>query len=204
MNSHVMVLDVEFLDKIIGRKPCPTCGNPVGRLSGGRVCVHCDTYLMKSEHGVVPMPEDSLSDQLWFGAPLPWPDVRAVEEGATQELSVATAIGRVLTTKDEGARLLEAEWPDRCCICGAAAAQHETIGRAITIPRYKGPINVGSQTVGLVAQGIPHCGAHSGGVAFGRILSTSTGSTIPYGLLFRSLGYRNDYRRLNPCAWTLG
>lgn len=193
-----------FFDKLLRRKPCPKCGHPVGSVSGGRVCVHCDTYLTKSGDAVVPMASDFVADRPWFASPLPWRDVRAVQEGAVLELSAATALARMLTTKDEGVRRLDAQWPKQCCVCGEASTRRETIARAITIPRFKGPMNVGDQTVSLVAEGIPHCDAHSGGVAFGRILSLATSMDIPYGLLFRSLAYRGDFRGLNKWDWVLG
>lgn len=195
-----------FFDKLLGRKPCPNCGNPVGNVSGGKLCHRCDTYLIKSGEQLVPMPVNSVAKSLsfGFGAPLPWPDVRAVQEGTVLELSAISAIQQMITTKNEGVRLLDAQWPRVCCVCGKAAQRFETIAAQITIPRFKGPINVGDQKVKLVAQGAPHCSAHSGGVAFGRIKSVASVLDHPYGLLFLSLAYRNEFRRLNPWGWVLG
>jgi hypothetical protein len=192
-----------FFDKLLGRKPCPKCGHPVGSVSGGKVCLHCDTYLTKSGDALVPMAADFVADRPWFASPLPWPDVRAVQEGVVLELSAATALMRMIGTKDEGVRRLDAQWPQKCCLCGGPAARSETIAQAITIPRFKGALNVGDQKVTLVVPDIPHCGAHSGGVAFGRILSLASTVSIPYGLLFRSLGYRNEFRARNPWKWLL-
>ncbi len=193
-----------FFDKLLGRKPCPKCGHPVGNVSGGKLCLHCDTYLMKSGDALVPMPADFVGDRPWFASPLPWPDVRAVQEGAVLELSAASALLRMIGTRDEGVRRLDAKWPKTCCFCGMPATRSETIARKITIPRFKGPINVGDQTVTLVAENVPHCGAHSGGLAFGRIMSLANSVAMPYGLLFRSLACRNEFRALNPWNWLLG
>lgn len=192
-----------FLDKLLGRKPCPKCGRPVGNVSGGKLCHHCDTYLTKSGDALVPMAADVIADRPWFASPLPWPDVRAVQEGAVLELSAASALARMIATKDEGIRALSARWPSRCCVCGTPPARAEAIARTITIPRFKGPMNVGDQTVKLVAPDIPHCGAHSDGVSFGRITSLASAVAVPYGLLFRSLSYRNDFRALNSWRWIL-
>ncbi len=87
-------------------------------------------------------------------------------------------------------------------VCAEPASRTETIARKITIPRFKGAINVGDLKVTLLGDGIPHCAAHSGGAAFGRVSIASKGAT-PYGLLFRSLAYRNAFRALNAWEWVL-
>ena len=192
-----------FIDKLLGRKPCPNCARPVGSVSGGKVCHYCDTYLTKAGDAVVPMANDFVADRPWFAAPLPWPDVRAVQEGAVLELSAASALARMIGTRDEGVRALNVQWPNEGCICGKAASRTEVIARAVVIPRFKGALNVGDQKVTLVARDIPHCDAHREGVVFGRIMSLASLVAIPYGLLFRSLAYRNEFRSLNPWKWVL-
>jgi hypothetical protein len=192
-----------FFDKLLGRKPCPKCGHALGSVSGGKLCHHCDTYVIKSGNALVPMAKDFVADRPWFAAPLPWPDVRAVQEGTVLELSAASALARMVTTKDEGVRQLTAQWPKKCCVCGKSATRFETIAQSVTIPRFKGMMNVGDQTVTLVAPDIPHCGEHGAGVKFGRIMSLASIIDIPYGLLFRSLAYRDEFRALNPWTWVL-
>ena len=98
-----------FFDKLLGRRPCPKCGKAVGNV-GGTVCHHCDTYLAKVDGEMVPMSLDAVTDRPWFGVPLPWRDVRAVQEGGAIEFSAAAALTRMLTTKNEGVRRLEAQW----------------------------------------------------------------------------------------------
>jgi hypothetical protein len=192
-----------FVDKLLGRKPCPRCGETLGMTmpGNGSVCIRCDSYVAKAEGGVALVQGDRIADRPWFASPLPWGEVRAVQEGAVLELSAASALTSMLMTKDGGARRLEANWPGGCCMCGRPPARVETIARKVTVPHIKGALSIGDQTVTLVAENIPHCGDHRNGVAFGRVWIATPISYSIYGLLFHSLAYRNAFRALNNWDW---
>lgn len=193
-----------FFDKLLGCKSCPECGNAVTALlfeANGGVCMNCDAYVVKTRGVLALVVPNQIADRPWFGSPLPWADVRAVMEGPVLELSAISAIAKMLTTKESGLRRLEARWPNGCCVCGKLATRAETVARKITIPRFKGVLNVGDQTVTLVADNILHCHEHASGIDFGRISFATPISFQVYGILFRSLAYRNAFRALNKWAW---
>ena len=193
-----------FFEKLLGRTPCPKCGNAISIMvfgPDGALCKCCDTYVTKV-HGIpVPVEPSRVANEPWFGSPLPWPDMRAVQPGPVLDLSAETAALRMFTTQDAGVRRLEAAWPGGCCVCGKPSVRTETVAQKVTIPRFAGRLNVGDQTLTLVAENIPYCAEHHNGVAFGRVIFATAISEIPYGLLFRSLTYRNAFRTLNPWHW---
>jgi hypothetical protein len=196
---------VGFFDKLLGRKPCPKCGCPLDLFSSdgenGALCKRCDLYVKEARGGTQPVSPDRIALRPWFAVPLPWRDVRAVQEGPVIEFDANSEIMRMLTTKDAGVRRLEANWPEGCCVCGKPAVRVETVTRNITIPRHRGAIAVGEQTITLLADSIPHCGEDKGGVAFGKVRCATPLDYQHYGLLFRSLHYRNAFRALNPWEW---
>lgn len=192
-----------FFDRMLGRQPCPTCGKPIGMVFGsfGGVCVHCDSYVYKEKGKVVLVAPGAIADKPHFAVPLPWPDVRAVQTADVMPLSVVTAVSDVLTTGNKGVRRLEAKWPRVCCVCGVQSVRTGTIGRQLKIPRTNGLISSGEDKISIVADEVPYCAKHENGAAFDHVNCASpTGYSI-FGLLFRSLDFRNRFRQANPCPW---
>jgi len=62
-------------------------------------------------------------------------------------------------------------------------------------------LNVGDQTIRLVAENVLHCNEHSSGIDFGRVTFATPISYSVYGLRFRSLAYRNAFRAINAGTW---
>ncbi|HTW35175.1 MAG TPA: hypothetical protein VMD53_11210 [Rhizomicrobium sp.] len=188
------------LDTLRGRVACPVCNGPIDTAlkSSALLCKGCDTYLEIVDGALQRMPEDRIGGTHAFGAPTPWSDLRAVTYPSISVPMVQ--LTDLALTKNKGARVLEAQWPDGCCVCGKPATRRERVARVVIIPREWGILNVGSQKLTLVAD-VPHCSEHSGGAAFERI-SFAVGLDDPqFGLCFRSLAYRNAFRKLNPWPW---
>jgi hypothetical protein len=96
---------------------------------------------------------------------------------------------------------MEADWPKTCCVCNRPADQGEQIATSVKIPWNFGILNLGEKKVTLVAKDVPHCREHQKGAAFDRIEMISDGRSMPFGLKFRSLAFRNEFRKLNPWPW---
>ncbi len=189
-------------DKLKGRKVCPVCKGPVDTVlvPDALLCRTCDTYLEMVDGALRPIAEDCVAPRHVFGAPTPWRDLRAVTfPGLIAPLPAL--LTDLALEKRAGVRLLEAQWPNGCCVCAGAAVRKERQARVVIIPREWGIFNIGTQRVTLVADGIPHCAEHSGGVVFDRVSFAITAGDPAFGLVFRSLGYRNKFRKLNPWAW---
>ena len=193
-----------FFDKLRGRQACPVCSGPVDTVltSSDMLCKGCDTYLEAAEGKLRPIPDDRVYERHVFGAPTPWTDLRAVTF-PTIKFSSDDYISDLIMTKKAGVRVLNAHWPSGCCICGKPSSRLERRTRVIVFPAGQGVLNVRDQEVTLVADGIPHCNEHTGGVEFDRIDFAITGSDPGFGLVFRSLFYRNAFRKLNPWDWPL-
>ena len=133
-----------------------------------------------------------------FAVPTPWSDLWGVTSN-TIAFSVEDYLRDALMTKKEGDRVLEANWPPRCCVCSEEANHTESVDAEIVLPPSRG-IHVRKREVKLIASGIPHCANHSKGVSFG---SDNRGqpTQLVFGLLFRSYSYRNEFWKLNPWRW---
>jgi len=190
-------------DKLRGRQACPVCKGPIDTVAVPKalLCKACDTYLELVDGGLRRIPEDRLESGHVFGAPTPWKDIRAVTF-PTVFAALPTQLTELALAKKAGIRLLEAQWPAGCSVCGQPATRHERQARVIVIPREWGIFNIGSQKITIMADGIPHCSEHSGGAVFDRIAFAVSLADPAFGLNFRSLAYRNAFRKLNPWPWS--
>jgi hypothetical protein len=194
-------------DKLNRRRECPVCRGLVNtRLKSlGLLCKSCDTYLDLVDDKLVPMDEKTLKSSHEFAAALPWKDVGG---GVTFPGGIAhpmVQLTDMLTTKrDSKSRILDAKWPDYCCVCGGPTARRQRLARAIIIPREWGMLNLGSKQITLVADGVPHCAEHATGIVFDRVTfdSHNTGGDMSFAIKFRWLGYRNAFRKANPWPWS--
>jgi hypothetical protein len=177
---------------MFAKKTCPVCQQPLARLSSYGVCKHCDSFLQTKDGEFAPVPEETIAPEPAFGAPTHWPDVVNVTFPGIMAPSL---------TIPAGARVLEAQWPSECCVCNRPADHGEQIAVTVKIPWNFGILNLGEKKVVLVAKDAPHCRQHKGGAAFSRIEMASEGRSMPFGIRFRSLAFRNKFRRLNPWPW---
>jgi hypothetical protein len=189
-------------DKLKGRKACPVCKGPVDTVlvRDAMLCRTCDNYIEMVDGVLERIPNDRVAQGHVFGAPTPWTDLRAVTFP-----SVIAPLPVLLTEmaleKKAGVRPLDAQWPAACCVCGGAAVRYERLARVVIIPREWGILNIGTQRITLVADGIPHCAEHSGGAMFDRVAFAVSAGDTAFGLVFRSLCYRSKFRKLNPWPW---
>ena len=181
--------------------PCPLCGAKMyqmfGPPEGGYLaCPRCAAYSQLSGETLSLIPMQSVSDTPIFAAALPWDDVVS-ETAKTIAFSaqdvVADKLGELVTRKDVD-RVI-GKWPPGCCVCGVAAERHENVAVTVSL---KGRAFETQATI--VAQGIPYCAGHKEGVAFGRVAFATSlfDNAEAFGLRFRSHGYREAFRKLNP------
>lgn len=188
-------------DKLRGRAPCPVCARPLDLLlaPANLLCTSCDTYLERADGALHPIPEERIEERHVFGAPTHWPDIRNVTF-PTIKFSVDDYLSDLVMTKRSGVKVLEAHWPSGCAICCKPPTRVETVARVIV---FYGPglIKIRDQEATVVANNVPHCNEHTGGMVLDRIDMPGLNVSPAFGLLFRSLAYRNLFRQLNAWPW---
>lgn len=184
-----------------GYGPCPLCGAKMYQMfgpgeGGYLVCPRCVAYAKADGDKLSLIPTHSMSATPVFAAAVPWDDITG-EPGKTIAFSaqdvVMDRLNQLITRKD-GVRVID-KWPPECCVCGSPATRHEDAAVEVSI---KGRALDTHATV--VARGVPYCGAHRDGIAFGRVdFATSLfEDATGFGIKFRSHAYREAFRKLNP------
>ena len=189
---------------MVKKSTCPCCNIALswGLSIGTGLCPNCGEYLDfdKSKKNLRQADSETVRERPFFAAPTPWDDIIS-PLGSAISLSAASAVTDMLLTKKDGIRVLEANWPEGCCVCDKPATREEKI-----VARYTftppGVIRVGQKQVTLVANGCPHCAEHKNGASFdiARFINIHQPSRV--GLLFRSYSWQIKFRRLNPWKWT--
>lgn len=185
-----------------GTGPCPVCGEPIKLTFGANsflLCRACGSYLEAANNKLNRKTANCLASDPVFAVPLPWTDLGLVLF-PNAPMSVDDVISDLVMTKKEGARLLPAKWPMRCCVCGKSPRRMETHARTVVYRGYTW-FYLRDKQVTLVAQGIPYCEEHTNGVRFDRVHFADAGESS-FGLLFRSLAYRAEFWKTNPWRWT--
>jgi hypothetical protein len=189
------------------RAPCPVCGETITSSFGFTslmLCPNCGDYLEIVDNMLCQMEPTSVSAIPAFAAPTPWADMHAPRVETISFFQwddlVVDATEWALTTK-MGARVLDAQWPNVCCVCGAPPTRVERTARTF-IFTPPGLIRVRSKKATMIATGIPHCSEHEQGAVFERAMFSTPGQTTVVGLFFRSYAYQIQFRKLNPWRWT--
>lgn len=178
-----------------GRGQCPQCGGTIetmGSRDRNLMCCGCDTYLDAGGGKLKRSEPDRVEALPSFSAPSPWDDLTNIVY-PTIAFSADDKIRDMLTTRNDGVRVMEAKWPQMCLVCGAAPARFDEMTRRIAKPG-----NIGDTEIIVAASDIPYCGQHSAGVIFERVDSATPGASGCFGLKFRSLAYRNAFMQANP------
>ncbi len=163
------------------------------------LCKGCETYFNLTNGSLNRVPEDYVAESPVFGVPTQWSDLRNARPGAY--MAPIAHLTDLALRKNQGVRLLDAAWPEGCCVCGQTTSRFETQTKNI-IFAGSGKVNIGNNQATLVVSEIPHCAVHSGGVTFGQVRFALSADNTAYGLCFRSLKYRNQFRKLNPWPWS--
>jgi hypothetical protein len=171
-----------------GEADCPIegCGAKIEAMLGRNryvKCRKCGTYFEGKGGRLWPMEEDHLAGFPMFDVSLPTKDK---EETLTPAGATLAPVPAPLKGED---RVYEFSWPPGCCVCGKPAAQAETV---MMTARTKSERAAGllEERVAIAVGGIPHCPEHR----MGASLAIDAGHAV---LKFRSLAYRNAFRRLN-------
>lgn len=180
---------------------CPTCGTSLAKRMGEywTLCSHCGDY-SRFEAKTLRAVDRTLVEPLpQFAAPTSWSDLQAP---IFSEIRHPVAqMADMLITKNEGVRILDAKWPDGCCVCGKPAARTEMISRNVGFSPPSGGTLRQKKEATIVAQGVPHCAEHKDGARFERVLSFGDADLTILGLFFRSYPYQIRFRELNPWKW---
>lgn len=180
---------------------CPGCGTRLSKNLGLAevLCSNCGDYALFGDKTLRPMEPSRAAPVPVFAAPTPWADMQAPAFGAL--LHPLAALDDLLRTKPEDVRLLEAAWPEGCCVCGGPAARTETIAQHVSFAPPNGGAPRRQKEATVVAKGIPHCAEHAEGARFERVISFGDANRMALGLFFKSYAYQIRFRKLNPWKW---
>lgn len=191
---------------LVKRGSCPVCGEPIAVNFGFTtlmLCPSCGDYLEVVDRMLCRMDPESISAIPAFAAPISWADMcapRLETISFFQWDDMVTEATEWALTKKDGSRLLDARWPDGCCVCWEPATREETTATTFVFTP-PGLIRVRSQSATITAMGIPHCAEHEHGAVFERAMFSTPGQTTAVGLFFRSYAYQIEFRELNPWKW---
>ena len=200
-----LVIFVSLTGKRGGYGPCPVCLVPMKADFGDAtnlLCVGCGTYVDVKGDRLVPADLNKVSEEARFGfaTPTPWKDIR---NGTFDTINLATSAQdfaqdklQELLMKDHGTRVLDARWPTGCCVCGKPATRTMPFAKRVTFVA-----KTFDEKATLLAPAVPYCKDHSDGIDFDRVSFASRGDHHSFGIRFRSLAYREAFRKLNPWPW---
>jgi transcription elongation factor Elf1 len=200
ITGPIMLLALPFMGRG-GYGQCPVCDTRIEALSGHAqdlLCGGCGAYLDVEENRLATIPHDRVHDAPKFAVPTPWPDIRGVVS-SNVALSSSDYVSNVITDairKDKGAHVMDARWPDSCCVCAAPVARRECFALTVTMAG-----NIRDSKAELIVPDVPYCDRHRDGVDFADVAPDSRGAAHQYVLRFRSHAFREAFRRLNPWRW---
>lgn len=185
-----------------GEGPCPVCNSRIQTYFGKEsdiACKTCGRYLDAKNKTLREIDPHRLAERPTYAAPTPWTDIDAARS-KTIALSKEDYLSDEILIRKEGARVLDARWPEGCCICGEKATREQTVANTF-VYTPPGVIRVRDKEVTVIAKGVPYCDKHQDGVAFGNTNFGNPPRHYGFGLLFRSYDYRNKFMQLNPWKW---
>jgi hypothetical protein len=184
-----------------GKGVCPACEHAIEATFDTEsimLCRNCGTYLQVQNKKLSRLPLDDLASEPSFAAPLPWTDLGLISF-PNIPMSANDVISDAVLTKEAGHRVLSCHWPMTCCVCGKSPRKMK-VHKRVVIYRGKSRFYFRDKQITLVAQGIPYCDEHDNGACFNKVFFADSGPS-GFGLLFRSLAYRNAFREMNPSPW---
>lgn len=186
---------------LVKHAACPSCGTRLtkGAFEGSSLCSKCGDYARWGRDTLGPLDSDAVAGMPIYAAPTPWPDMQCPTFGAL--MHPVAAIMDMALTKKEGVRLMEAKWPEGCCVCGRPAVRHETLTQAVGFSPPNGLKPRRDMQATVVAKGVPHCADHQNGARFERVISFGDANIMVLGIFFRSHAYQKRFRELNPWKW---
>lgn len=195
-----MVLAAPFMGRG-GYGACPVCGTGIEALPGSTqnlLCGGCGAYLDVEGETLTTITAHRVHDTPMFAVPTPWPDIRGVIS-STVSLSASDYVSDAVSDaimKDKGVRVMDARWPDGCCVCSAPVDRREIYALKV---RMAG--NIRDSHAELVVPDVPYCTRHKDGIDFDSVSFDSKGHDRQFAMRFRSLDYRDAFRTLNPWRW---
>ena len=119
-----------------GIGPCPICGSTIeanDRSQKNLLCKGCTSYIDAEDKKLRKSPADRITQVPVFAAPTPWSDLRLVLS-PTIALSTQDYVANLLMSKKGNVRMLSAQWPQACCVCGKTPSKTEKYARTIMVP----------------------------------------------------------------------
>ena len=197
-----------------GIGPCPVCNSPIQTALGDQphiLCKTCGSYLDSKKNTLRETAPDTIAAKPEFAAPTPWTDLASVKAATTpspgrdlvNELITEDTI--LLKKEDEGmvplpVLVLDARWPDECCVCGKSTTHKQVITGHFTYHPAGAPQSA-EKGVTATANDVPHCDEHKDGADFGPCRFGNPKQDKGFGLRFRSYAYRNKFMELNSWKW---
>lgn len=180
---------------------CPTCGVQLKKSPGASMdlCAKCGEYARWGKETLRAEAADAVASMPIYAAPTPWDDMECPTFGVLKH--PVAAIMDMVMTKKEGVRLMDAKWPEGCCVCGKPATRTEDLTQRVGFSPPNGAGMRQDKEATVVVQGVPHCAEHKGGACFERVLSFGNVGIMVLGLFFRSYAYQKRFRELNPWRW---
>ena len=194
--APIMLLMPLFMG-LPARGPCPECGGTIettGSRENNLLCRGCNGYLDAEDGKLRRSDPDRIETSPTFAAPSPWKDITLVVY-PTIALSAQDYLQDLMTTKKEGVRVMEAQWPHACAVCRGTPVRFDTVSRVLAKPG-----TITDTQIVCVARDVPYCSDHKDGLIFDRIESSTPGASGCFGMKFRSHAYRNAFMRAN--SWT--
>jgi hypothetical protein len=137
---------------------------------------------------------DRIRDEPTYAVPTPWEDLGIV---TSPTLPLASSFQEAATesalTTGGKRRIWEPKWPPGCCVCRSPAER-----RVPLITSIVKHLKVMKQDIEIVLLDVPYCGKHDDGVNMKTVTFADQALNMRFGLLFKSLRYRNEFLDLNP------
>lgn len=178
-----------------GKGVCPICSTEIASIEGRStlLCRGCREYLQVEQRKVQQLSLATIAAEPQFAAPTPWSDLKVVSFRAE-----ATPV----STED---RVLHADWPHACCVCGDPPTYIQNTAFTVFAPPSS-LIKKRPKRVNLIVNGTPYCDVHRDGISLSCIdLDRKDDYEDPFKpdlvFKFRSYAYRNKFIALNPWPW---
>jgi hypothetical protein len=213
VGGGVLVTLASLMGKRGGYGPCPVCQVPLEATTGdakNMLCAGCGAYVDVAGDRLVLTDPNRTQAEARFGyaAPTPWPEIRTatgetISFASSAQDYVKDKLQELMSTRQRGTRVLEAKWPDGCCVCGKPATRTEPFAKKVKYADATKLVKAFDETATLLAPAVPYCNEHRDGIDFDNVTfhSVGSGGAMSYGIKFRSLAYREAFRRLNPWPW---
>jgi len=175
-----------FYSLMMTNTKCAECGT-VLKLDAGLSqflrCAKCGTYIEVEKGKAFTVDEDRVAEAPAFAVAVGGPGDDNLNPAGIAAASVVTP------TADGGQKRLDFRFPEGCCVCGKPHTERQSI-TFDAVGKGAKALGFVDERLTFVVEGLPHCEDHRNG-------ATLAIENLKLVLKFRSLTYRNAFRKLN-------